>query len=63
MNFQNKEVREVKDITLLELLRNKENTLRVGAGNLFNPQIKINSSHEIESVSNSKAESIGESRA
>ena len=63
MKFQNKTAREIKDFSLLELLRNKENTLREGTNTILNPQIKIHGPHEIEPIANSKIESLDQSQA
>ena len=61
MKLNNKSARKVKDFSLLELLRNKEKTLRGGASTLFYPQIKVHDSHEIEPTANSKTESLDKS--
>ena len=58
MNFQNKPTRDVKDFSLLELLRNKENTLRKGNRTTSDPQTNTQRSHEIEPITNSKEDSL-----
>ena len=60
MKFQNKIEHEMRDFSLLELLRNKENTLREGTDTIVNTQIKTHDSHEINPISNSKAEPLSQ---